>query len=174
MLVHHSYDNHFVILLQNLKKKYTEEMFKLEGIDDDSLDISKFTQRFINQSAATADKSIDGNANVDDQSIVSWQYEMPKPIMKLKNHKKDIEKLQMIKSENELMEKQIYDDDRLIESLDIKVNKINEKEKIRSSMLNDFIKQVTDTRYVFYTAHIKLLILQAKPDSKPNQHSAIR
>lgn len=83
MLIRHSYDSHFVMLLQNLQKKYGEEMFKLEGIDSDSLDISKFTQRFLDASTPTADKSVDGNANVDDQSILNWEYEFPKPLMKL-------------------------------------------------------------------------------------------
>jgi chromosome segregation ATPase len=67
--------------------------------------------------------------------------------------KKDAERLNSLKTENELLDKRLYDEDRLIESLDIKVAKINEKEKARSSLLNDFIKQVTDSRYTHSSVH---------------------
>ncbi len=82
LLVNHSFDHHFVELLDRLKKKYGEEMFELEGIDEQNLDIAKFTNKFL-ETKTTADASVDANANVDDTSVLSWDYEMPKPLMKL-------------------------------------------------------------------------------------------
>ena len=82
MLVNHSFDYHFVQLLEKLQKKYGEDMFKLQGIARENLDISRFTNKFL-QTKTTADISVDANANVDDMSILSWNYEMPKPLAKL-------------------------------------------------------------------------------------------
>lgn len=80
--VNHSFDYHFVALLDKLEKKYGSEMFELEGISRKQLDIAKFTNKFL-ETKTTSDVSIDGNANVDDMSILSWNYEMPKPLAKL-------------------------------------------------------------------------------------------
>jgi ribonucleoside-triphosphate reductase len=80
--VNHSFDYHFVMLLDKLEKKYGSEMFELEGISRKQLDIAKFTNKFL-ETKTTSDISIDGNANVDDMSILSWNYEMPKPLAKL-------------------------------------------------------------------------------------------
>ena len=82
MIINHSFDYHFVVLLDKLQKKYGEEMFKLEGISRENLDISRFTTKFL-ETKTTADVSVDGNANVDDTSILSWNYEFPKALMKL-------------------------------------------------------------------------------------------
>ena len=80
--VNHSFDYHFVMLLDKLEKKYGSEIFELEGISRKQLDIAKFTNKFL-ETKTTSDISIDGNANVDDMSILSWNYEMPKPLAKL-------------------------------------------------------------------------------------------
>lgn len=80
--VNHSFDHHFTLLLDKLEKKYGTEMFELEGIDRKNLDIAKFTNKFL-ETTTTADISVDGNANVDDVSILSWNFEFPKPLMKL-------------------------------------------------------------------------------------------
>ena len=82
MFINHSFDHHFVTLLEKLEKKYGVEMFELEGIDRKNLDIAKFTNKFL-ETTTTADISVDANANVDDTSILSWNYEFPKPLMKL-------------------------------------------------------------------------------------------
>jgi len=57
-------------------------MFELEGISRKTLDIANFTNRFL-KTKTTSDVSIDGNANVNDQSILSWNFEFPKPLAKL-------------------------------------------------------------------------------------------
>ena len=45
--VNHSFDYHFVMLLDKLEKKYGPEMFELEGISRKHLDIAKFTNKFL-------------------------------------------------------------------------------------------------------------------------------
>lgn len=109
MLVNHSFDYHFVQLLDKLEKKYGTEMFQLEGIDRKSLDISKFTNKFL-ETKTTADISVDANANVDDMSILSWNYEFPKPLMKLNalyHLWKDALKKHGIKRANKMIELEI-------------------------------------------------------------------
>ena len=83
MLVGHSYDIRFTILMEKLCKKYGQAMFELEGIGEKHLDINRYSQDFFATSSATADKSIDGNANVNDKSVLSWEHESAKPIKKL-------------------------------------------------------------------------------------------
>ena len=83
MLVQHSFDIRFVSLMEKLRKKFGESMFELEGIGDKHLDINKYSQDFFGSKGNTADKSIDGNANVSDSSVLSWEHESSKPIKKL-------------------------------------------------------------------------------------------
>lgn len=80
--IQHSFDHHFVELLDRLEKKYGEEMFELEGIDRKNLDIAKFTEKYLNTDVV-ADTSVDANANVDSNDVLGLEYEAPKPIMKL-------------------------------------------------------------------------------------------
>ena len=82
MIINHSFDSHFVSLLDKLQKKYGEEMMKLEGISRENLDINRFTNKFL-ETNTTADISVDANANVNDTSMLSWNYEFPKALMKL-------------------------------------------------------------------------------------------
>lgn len=107
--IQHSFDHHFVELLDRLEKKYGEEMFELEGIDRKNLDIAKFTNKFL-ETKVTADVSVDANANVDDTSVLSWDYEMPKPLMKLNGLYflwKDALKKYGIKRANKMIELEI-------------------------------------------------------------------
>ena len=83
MLVHHSFDSRFISVLERLRKQYGEEMFKLEGIGEQDLDISHFSREFFRDDSPTADKSIDSNSNVEDISVVTWEKEAAKPILKL-------------------------------------------------------------------------------------------
>ncbi len=109
MFINHSFDHHFVSLLEKLEKKYGAEMFELEGIDRKNLDIAKFTNKFL-ETATTADISVDANANVDDTSILSWNYEFPKPLMKLNGLYflwKDALKKHGIKRANKMIELEI-------------------------------------------------------------------
>lgn len=123
--VNHSFDHHFASLLDKLEKKYGTEMFELEGIDKKNLDIAKFTNKFL-ETQTTADVSVDANANVDDTSILSWDYEMPKALMKLNGLYflwKDALKKHGIKRANKMIELEIsggiriHDLHRLVKAL---------------------------------------------------------
>ena len=45
-----SYDQQFVDIYFYLKSKYGEELFKLEGIGDDNLDLPKYAKKFFTTS----------------------------------------------------------------------------------------------------------------------------
>jgi ribonucleoside-triphosphate reductase len=83
MLVHHSFDPRFITVIERLKKQYGEEMFNLEGIGEQALDINRYSKTFFSDNKTAADKTIDDNSNVDDVSVVTWEKEGSKPIYKL-------------------------------------------------------------------------------------------
>lgn len=84
MLIRHSFDDRFINLLDRLRKEYGEEMFELEGIGEKALDINRYSKEFFKDNGkSTADRTIDGNANVSDKSVLSWENESTKPIKKL-------------------------------------------------------------------------------------------
>lgn len=62
--VKHTFDNDFVHLFEDLEDKYDKEIFSIQGIANDKMDIVKFSKQFFNKSAGTADVSVDANANV--------------------------------------------------------------------------------------------------------------
>lgn len=82
-----SYDEEFCKLYDSLVDKYPEDLFLLEGIHADQLDINESARNFFRTSerkgSATADHSIDPNANVSGRDVITFNYEVPKPIMKL-------------------------------------------------------------------------------------------
>lgn len=82
-----SYDRAFVDLLHTLRLKYPEQIFRLEGIHPDQLDINKTSRAYFSASgrkgSAVADQSIDPNANVGGRDVITYNYEVPKPLMKL-------------------------------------------------------------------------------------------
>ncbi|HPM74134.1 MAG TPA: anaerobic ribonucleoside-triphosphate reductase [Saccharofermentans sp.] len=84
MLIHHSFDDRFVSLVERLRKQYGAEMLALSGIGEEDLDINNYSKKFFKtDKSAIADCSVDANANVSDNSIFSWETESKKPIMKL-------------------------------------------------------------------------------------------
>lgn len=80
-----SFDERFKQKYNDLKEKYGDEMLQLEGIDMKSMDIAHMEDQF-NKSAVISDFSVDGNANVDDTSILSFEYEFPKSTQKLNSY----------------------------------------------------------------------------------------
>lgn len=80
-----SFDERFKQKYNDIKEKYGDEMLQLEGIDMRSMDIAHMEDQF-NQSAVISDFSVDGNANVDDTSILSFEYEFPKSTQKLNSY----------------------------------------------------------------------------------------
>ena len=76
-----SYEEEFVKLFKNLLSHYPEEIQEIEGIGND-LDINQFAENFF-KSNITTDATIDDNANVTDNSVISYRIESKKPIAKL-------------------------------------------------------------------------------------------
>lgn len=82
-----SYDEAFSALLERLRSAYPAELFRLEGIHPDQLDINRVSRDFFKTSdrkgSATADHSVDPNANVSGRDVITFNYEVPKSLMKL-------------------------------------------------------------------------------------------
>lgn len=82
-----TYDKGFVALIERLRKKYPAELFLLEGIHETQLDINHTSREYFRtthrKGSATADHSIDPNANVAGRDVITFNYEVPKPLMKL-------------------------------------------------------------------------------------------
>lgn len=82
-----SYDEGFCKLMDELRKKYPEELFRIEGIHEDQTDINHTAWDFFRtterKGSATADHSIDPNANVAGRDVITFNFEVPKPLMKL-------------------------------------------------------------------------------------------
>jgi len=85
MLIRQSFDDRFVVKLNELKEKYGLEMFELDGIGPSKLDINNFAKKFF-KTNVVADVSVDGNANVEDNSILSLEYEFSKALQKLNGY----------------------------------------------------------------------------------------
>ncbi|WP_233482625.1 anaerobic ribonucleoside-triphosphate reductase [Desulfovibrio desulfuricans] len=87
LLLPQTYDEAFVALIERLRMKYPAELFLLEGIHETQLDINHMSREYFSSAnrkgAATADHSIDPNANVSGRDVITFNYEVPKPIMKL-------------------------------------------------------------------------------------------
>ena len=82
-----SYDEGFCSLLERLRSAYPAELFRLEGIHPEQLDINAVSRDYFKTSdrkgSATADHSIDPNANVSGRDVITFNYEVPKSLMKL-------------------------------------------------------------------------------------------
>ena len=77
------YTNEFVDFWENLKEKYPEEVFKIQGVHNDNFDISRFSKNFFKKSASVASVSVDANANVKEKSIAQYIQEYPKGLQRL-------------------------------------------------------------------------------------------
>jgi len=80
-------DEDYKTQFQKLKKKYGEEMFEIEGLDKESLNITNFFKKFMN-SDNVANASIDDNSNVTDKNVSIMLSESRKPYNKLLSHNK--------------------------------------------------------------------------------------
>ncbi|MCD7983739.1 MAG: ribonucleoside-triphosphate reductase [Desulfovibrio sp.] len=82
-----TYDEGFVALIERLRKKYPAELFLLTGIHESQLDINHTSREYFStanrKGSATADHSIDPNANVTGRDVITFNYEVPKPLMKM-------------------------------------------------------------------------------------------
>lgn len=84
MQVTQTFDPEFDALIDRLRGKLPEEVFRLEGIHPDQTDIGKSSAAFFRSgSGCVADASIDANANVSGRNVVTYVHEVPKPLMRL-------------------------------------------------------------------------------------------
>jgi ribonucleoside-triphosphate reductase len=106
LLVRQSFDERFVKKLQEIESKYGHEIFDIDGIGAEHLDINTFARKFFTKKVV-ADVSSDANANVDDDSVLSFEYEFTKSIQKLNGYyiiwKKIVESFG-VKRANKLLE----------------------------------------------------------------------
>lgn len=82
----HSFDPEFDALLERLRRDYPAELFRIEGIAPEQLDIHRMSRDFFrteNVRSAAADHSVDGNANVGGRDTITFTYEVPKPGLRL-------------------------------------------------------------------------------------------
>lgn len=82
----HSFDPEFDALLEKLRRDYPAELFRIEGIAPDQLDIHNMSRAFFrteNVRSAAADHSVDANANVSGRDTITFTYEVPKPTLRL-------------------------------------------------------------------------------------------
>lgn len=75
-------DPEFEKAINECKKKYGEDVARLNGFSDEQLSYTDFIDNFVDKKVV-ADASIDGNANVGHKDIVSLENEMSKPHSKL-------------------------------------------------------------------------------------------
>lgn len=80
-----TYEDDFVNLLGELKVKYSDELFSIQGIANRNLDINQFSKSFFKKSASlnVASVSSDPNSNVVGMYIDQWTYEFGKGLQKL-------------------------------------------------------------------------------------------
>lgn len=83
--INQSFEPGFTSLFKKLKKKYPNELFDIDGIGK-QLDIRRFCDEFFEENVITADVSVDSNANVDDNSVISYTNEMKKPFERLNSY----------------------------------------------------------------------------------------
>lgn len=82
----HSFDPDFDALLERLRRDYPAELFRIEGIAPEQLDIHHMSRNFFrteNARSAAADHSVDANANVSGRDVITFTYEVPKPALRL-------------------------------------------------------------------------------------------
>jgi ribonucleoside-triphosphate reductase len=83
LIINYSYTEEFEQLFEELKKhpKY-QELADMDGIGKQT-DIASFSKKFFSNSTATADVSVDANANVEDGSLIAYEIESAKPVNRL-------------------------------------------------------------------------------------------
>ncbi len=106
-----TYHQDFDDLWMHLRSKYPEKLFDLDGVGE-QLDMSKFSREFFSKSI-TADSSVDANANVDDNSVIAYVKELPKPFFRINSYYmlwKELRRLYGKADANRIIEKQLSGD----------------------------------------------------------------
>lgn len=106
-----TYEEEFDDLYMHLKAKYSPKLFDLDGIGK-QLDMSEFSRNFF-AAKTTADASVDGNANVDDISVIAYSTELPKPFFRINSYYvlwKELKRLYGLVTANQIVEMQLIGD----------------------------------------------------------------
>src|SRR5574343_561912 len=78
-----SYPQEFKDLIKKVQKKYPKiDLLDFDGIGSQT-DINQYSKKFYSKIKATADVSVDANANIEDVTILQYHSEMVKPIHRL-------------------------------------------------------------------------------------------
>ena len=88
MMIEYGFKQEFCELMHNLKAKYGDKLFDMDGIGK-QLDIDHFAKTFFRKAAeggATADVSVDANANVTNNDAIAFRAEFSKPAQKLNSY----------------------------------------------------------------------------------------
>lgn len=80
-----SFTDDFVDAMMEFKKKYGDDIFYIQGIANNHMDLAAFSKKFFNKSATTAvaDVTVDANANVSEKNIMQYNYESNKALLRL-------------------------------------------------------------------------------------------
>ena len=88
MMIEYGFKQEFCELMHNLKAKYGDKLFDMDGIGK-QLDIDHFAKTFFKaaaQGGATADVSVDANANVTNNDAIAFRAEFSKPAQRLNSY----------------------------------------------------------------------------------------
>lgn len=106
-----SYEQEFDDLYMHLKAKYPDALFDLDGIGK-QMNLSEFSKNFF-KSNVTADASIDSNANVSSNSVIAYDVELPKPLMRFNSYYilwKELKRLYNLEVANTIVEHNLVGD----------------------------------------------------------------
>ena len=87
MIIEYSFDPEFKKFFKKLDRQ--DKSFQLRGLDGigEQLDVNMFSRNFFNKGkVATADVSVDANANIDEVNIVHYNKEISKPTQRLNSY----------------------------------------------------------------------------------------
>jgi len=107
-----AYDDSFEHFMLDMKDKYPKQLFELEGINSESLDMTTFAKNYFLKKNV-ADISIDSNANVQIKNVATFKTEVHKGLDKLNSLYllwKTAKKQWGIKEANKLCEKELNKD----------------------------------------------------------------
>ena len=105
-----------------MRGKYGEALLEIDGIGETQLDFHAASKKFFNNTGAAADVSIDSNANVVDKSVINYNFEINKPLMRLNSYYNLWKYLKEAYSEydaNQILETQIAGEIYINDSWDI-------------------------------------------------------
>lgn len=84
LVLYTSYDSHFVNKIEELQKKYPEEILNIQGISNKARDLNEFSKKFFSKSASKiADITVDQNANFKSKTVSQYTVQNNKANLRL-------------------------------------------------------------------------------------------